>query len=273
LLLDDGNPAAHDVSSLRCIVYGGAPMSEQLLRHVLDFFPCSLMQGYGGSEAGQVLYLSGDDHRAGRIDTNGRPVPGVDVEVRGVDGAPVVRGAVGELYVRSQMLMAGYWRDPVTTAKVLADGWYATGDLAEQEPDGYVRVVGRVSDMIISGGFNIIPMEVEEVIGTHPAVSEVAVYAVPDPLWGESVEAAVVLRPGHRATGEELIALCRDRLASFKKPRRITFLDAIPRTGVGKIDKRVLYERAAPPPAVHPPPSSGQLRREWSSITDHSTRK
>ncbi|MCU1656097.1 MAG: AMP-dependent synthetase and ligase [Pseudonocardiales bacterium] len=245
MLLDDGNPDGHDLSSLVCIVYGGAPMSPQLLRDVLDFFPCSLMQGYGGSEAGQVLYLSGADHRAGRIDSNGQRVPGVEVEMRAVSGVPLPVGEVGELHVRSEMLMAGYWRDPVNTDKVLRGGWYATGDLAQEEPDGYVRVVGRVSDMIISGGFNIMPLEVEEVLGAHPAVREVAVYATPDPLWGESVQAAVVVHHGSTVTAEELIALCRERLASFKKPQRILFVDSIPRTGVGKIDKRALREAAA----------------------------
>jgi len=244
MLLDHGNPARHDLSSLVCIVYGGAPMTPQLLREVLGFFPCGLMQGYGGSEAGQVLYLSPDDHRAGRVDSNGRPMPGVDVEVRDQSGGVLPPGEVGELHVRSGMLMAGYWRDPVSTQKLLRDGWYATGDLACREPDGYLRVVGRVSDMIISGGFNIMPSEVEDVISAHPAVQEVAVYAAPDSLWGEAVEAAVVLRPGRRVTADELVGLCRSQLASFKKPRRIVFVASIPRTSVGKVDKLALRAHA-----------------------------
>jgi acyl-CoA synthetase (AMP-forming)/AMP-acid ligase II len=191
-----------------------------------------------------VLYLSPDDHRAGRVDSNGRPVPGVQVEVRDESGDPVPPGAVGELHARSEMLMAGYWRDPANTHKAFHDGWYATGDLAQQEPDGYLRIVGRVSDMIISGGFNVMPLEVENVIGAHPAVQEVAVYATSDPLWGESVEAAVVLRSGAQVTAGELIELCRGRLASFKKPRRIVFVGSIPRTGAGKVDKRALGARA-----------------------------
>ena len=154
--------------------------------------------------------------------------------------AIVPPGEAGELYARSGMLMAGYWRDPVNTRKVLPDGWYATGDLAQQEPDGYLRIVGRVSDMIISGGFNVMPVEVESVIAAHPAVREVAVYAAPDPVWGESVEAAVVVRSGAQVTADELIELCRERLASFKKPRRIVFVGTIPRTSVGKVDKRAL---------------------------------
>ena len=245
MLLDHGNPRRHDLSSLICIVYGGAPMTAPLLREVLDFFPCGLMQGYGGSEAGQVLYLSPDDHRAGRVDSNGHPVPGVQVEVRDQNGGPVSAGAVGELHARSEMLMAGYWRDPANTRKVLRDGWYATGDLAQHEPDGYLRIVGRVSDMIISGGFNVMPLEVENVIAAHPAVREVAVYAAPDPLWGEAVEAAVVLRSGAQVTAGELIELCRGRLASFKKPRRIVFVGSIPRTSAGKVDKRALRAAAA----------------------------
>jgi fatty-acyl-CoA synthase len=244
MLLDHGNLRRHDLSSLVCIVYGGAPMTPQLLREVLDFFPCGLMQGYGGSEAGQVLYLSPADHRAGRVDSNGRPVPGVEVELRDQSGSPASPDEVGELHVRSEMLMAGYWRDPGNTRKVLRDGWYATGDLAQREPDGYLRIVGRVSDMIISGGFNVMPVEVENVIAAHPAVLDAAVYAAPDPLWGESVEAAVVLRPGTQATADELVELCRSRLASFKKPRRIVFVDEIPRTSVGKVDKRALRARA-----------------------------
>jgi fatty-acyl-CoA synthase len=171
-------------------------------------------------------------------------VPGVQVEVRDQSGERVPTGAAGELYVRSEMLMAGYWRDAANTRKVLQDGWYATGDLAQQEPDGYLRIVGRVSDMIISGGFNIMPVEVENVIAAHPAVQDVAVYAAADPLWGESVEAAVVLRPGAQVTAGELIELCRGQLASFKKPRRVVFVSSIPHTSVGKVDKRALRARA-----------------------------
>jgi acyl-CoA synthetase (AMP-forming)/AMP-acid ligase II len=245
MLLDHGNPAGHDLSSLGCIVYGGAPMTPQLLREVLGFFPCDLMQGYGGSEAGQVLYLSPEDHRAGWVDSNGRPMPGVKVQVRDPSGRVLPQGEVGELHARSGMLMAGYWRDPVSTQKVLRDGWYATGDLACEEPDGYLRVVGRVSDMIISGGFNIMPSEVEGVISAHPAVQEVAVYAAPDALWGEAVEAVVVLREGEKVTAEGLVELCRSQLASFKKPRRIVFVASIPHTSVGKVDRRALRARAA----------------------------
>jgi acyl-CoA synthetase (AMP-forming)/AMP-acid ligase II len=244
MLLNHGNPERRDLSSLVCILYGGAPMPEQLLREVVDFFPCGLMQGYGGTEAGQVLYLSPADHRAGRLHSNGRVVPGVRVEVRDDSSAVVRRGEVGELFVQSDMLMAGYWRDPKNTAKSLRKGWYASGDLAVEEPDDYMRIVGRISDMIISGGFNVMPLEVEQTIAAHPAVQEVAVYAAPDPMWGESVEAAVVLRPGANVTADELIELCRGRLASFKKPRRVVFLDKIPRTGVGKIDKLALRQRA-----------------------------
>ena len=245
MLLDHGNPRRHDLSSLACIVYGGAPMPPNLLREVLDFLPCGLMQGYGGSEAGQVLYLSPEDHRVGRVDSNGRPVPGVEVAVLDRSGGPALPDEVGELHVRSEMLMSGYWHDPANTRKVLRDGWYATGDLAQREPDGYVRIVGRVSDMIISGGFNVMPVEVEDVIAAHPAVRDVAVYAVPDHVWGESVEAAVVLRPGTQVGADELVELCRSRLASFKKPRRIVFVGSIPRTSVGKVDKRALRARAA----------------------------
>jgi acyl-CoA synthetase (AMP-forming)/AMP-acid ligase II len=245
MLLDHGNADGRDLTSLRTIVYGGAPMPRELLAEVLAFFPCALVQGYGSTEAGQMLYLSDADHRAGRLRSNGRPVPGVDVSIRTDDGAEAPNGEVGELHVRSPQLMGGYWLDPDKTAEVLRDGWYATGDLCTHDPDGTYRVVGRASDMIISGGFNIMPSEVEHVLSAHPAVSEVAVYGVQHRLWGEAVHATVVLEPdaGAVVTAEELIALCRQQLASFKRPRAIEFAAALPLTAAGKIDKATLARR------------------------------
>jgi len=239
MLLDDGNSGRHDISSLRVIVYGGAPMSRELLAEVLAFFPCRILQGYGSSEAGQALYLSDDDHRSGRLHHNGRPVPGVELSVRGEDGTEVADGEVGELYVRSDQLAAGYWRDPAKTAAAFVGDWYRTGDLCTRTGDLH-RIVGRTSDMIISGGFNIMPGEVEDVLATHVAVRDVAVYGVADRIWGEAVHAAVVLQPGAEVTADELVALCRSKLASFKKPRTIVFLDALPLTPAGKVDKSSL---------------------------------
>jgi long-chain acyl-CoA synthetase len=244
MLLDHGNVEGCDLSSLRTILYGGAPMPGDLLAEVLAFFRCDLVQGYGSSEAGQVLYLSASDHRLGRTGSHGRPVPGVDIEIRGEAGAAVGDEQVGHLCVRSQQLMAGYWRDAERTEAVLRDGWYATGDLATRMPDGTYRLVGRASDMIISGGFNVIPSEVEEVLAQHSAVRDVAVFGVPDRTWGEAVRAAVVLQPGATASASELVEWCRSALASFKKPRAIDFVGALPLTPTGKVDRRALARRA-----------------------------
>jgi acyl-CoA synthetase (AMP-forming)/AMP-acid ligase II len=246
MLLDEGNSEHHDLSSLRTIVYGGAPMSRELLAEVLAFFPCSVLQGYGSSEAGQALYLSDEDHRSGRLQTNGRPVPGVELSIRDAHGREVADGEVGELHVRSEQLAAGYWRDPAKTAAAFVADWYRTGDLCARGSDGLYRIAGRTSDMIISGGFNIMPGEVENVLATHGAVREVAVYGVPDRMWGEAVHAAVVLEPGAQVAADELIALCRAELASFKKPREIVFLEALPLTPAGKVDKAALVARSRP---------------------------
>ena len=240
MLLDNGNSRGHDLSSLRTIVYGGAPMSSELLSEVLAFFRCSVLQGYGSSEAGQVLYLSDDDHRTGRLQTNGQPVPGVELSIRDEHGSEVADEDVGELHVRSEQLAAGYWRNPEKTAAAFVGDWYRTGDLCTRTADGRYQIVGRTSDMIISGGFNIMPREVEQVLATHTAVREVAVYGVADRLWGEAVHAAVVLQPGAHVVADELIGLCRAKLASFKKPREIEFVDALPLTAAGKVDKAAL---------------------------------
>jgi fatty-acyl-CoA synthase len=245
MLLDEGNSCDHDLSSLRTIVYGGAPMSSELLAEVLAFFPCSVVQGYGSSEAGQALYLSDDDHRNGRLQTNGQPVPGVELSIRDERGSEVADGEIGELHVRSGQLAAGYWRDPEKTAAAFIADWYRTGDLCTRGTDGLYRIVGRTSDMIISGGFNIMPTEVEAVLATHAAVREVAVYGVTDRVWGEAVHAAIVLEPGEHVPADELVALCRAKLASFKKPREIVFVDALPLTAAGKVDKAALAARAA----------------------------
>jgi acyl-CoA synthetase (AMP-forming)/AMP-acid ligase II len=257
MLLDEGNRGEHDLSSLQAIVYGGAPMPDDLLAEVLAFFSCRIVQGYGSSEAGQVLCLSDEDHRTGHLDTHGRPVAGVELQIRDSAGQQVPSGDVGELHVRSPQLAAGYWRDPERSAAVFVDGWYHTGDLAAREADGRYRVVGRASDLIITGGFNVVPREVEQVIASHAAVREVAVFGVKDRTWGEAVHAAVVLELEAAVTAEELIEHCRAHLASFKKPRRIDFLDALPLTTAGKIDKMSLAKRSAGA-AVGPPEPAGR---------------
>jgi acyl-CoA synthetase (AMP-forming)/AMP-acid ligase II len=246
MLLDDGNPAGHDLATLRTIVYGGAPTTPTLLAATMEFFSCDLLQAYGGTEAGQILYVSRYDHHAGRVGAYHNVVPGVEIERRSEDGRVVGDDEPGQIHVHSEQLMAGYWRDPDKTAAVLHDGWYATGDLSIVDADGGIQVAGRTSDMIISGGYNIMPIEIEDLIREHLAVRDVAVFGVPDELWGEAVHAAVVVGDAHDLDVDELGELCASQLAAFKTPKAIHLVDQLPLTLLGKVDK-------------------ASLRREWTT--------
>jgi long-chain acyl-CoA synthetase len=243
MLLDHGNPEQRDVSSLRAVAYGGAPITPDLLARVLEVFACGLHQNYGGSEAAIATHLTPEDHLAGRLDSIGRPAPGVDVRLVDPDGDDVGVDEPGEILVRSGQIFSGYWNDEAATSAALRDGFYWTGDLAVRDAEGYLRLVGRNKDLIISGGFNVYPIEVENVLADHPAVREVAVIGVPHERWGEAVHAVVVLHPDATATVEELTAFCRHRIASYKKPQSIEFVAALPRTTVGKIAKNVLRDQ------------------------------
>ena len=177
------------------------------------------------------------ERRAGTV---GLPLAGVSIRIVGEGGAPVPDGETGELLVRSPTLFAGYWNRPEATAAAFTDGWFRTGDIAERSADGYVTLKGRRSDLIISGGFNIYPREIEELLAEHPAVAEAAVAGRPDPRRGEVPVAFVVCKPGTAADAEGLIGYCRERLASFKVPRHVVFVDSLPRTALGKIQKNLL---------------------------------
>ena len=246
MLLDHGNPESMDLSSLRTIVYGGAPTTPDLLAATMEFFPCEFMQAYGGTEAGQILYVSRDDHRAGRASAYHNTIPGVQIERRDGTGRVVAEDEPGQIHVRSGQLMAGYWREPDKTVAVLHDGWYATGDLAIVDDDGGIRIAGRTSDMIISGGYNVMPIEIEDVLRSHGGVRDVAVFGVPDDLWGEAVHAAVVIVDAEVST-VDLAQLCAARLAAFKKPKEIHVVDELPLTLLGKVDKASLRAQWAPP--------------------------
>ena len=230
-----------DLSTLRTFAYGGAPSTPDLVSRVMGAFPhVGLHQVYGGTEVAVALHLGPAEHRAGLLDSVGWEVPGV--EVRLVDGAgrEVPDGETGEITVRSDELFSGYWRDPAATAAALRDGFCWTGDLGRRDERGYVRVVGRSKDVVISGGFNVYPIEVENVLAEHPAVAEAAVIGLRHERWGEAVHAVVVAEPGAAVTASELAAFCSGRIAAYKSPKSIEFTDALPRTPVGKIAKSVL---------------------------------
>ncbi|HEU5031391.1 MAG TPA: AMP-binding protein [Spirillospora sp.] len=250
-LADD--PAALAVlrGALRVVSYGSAPMPVPLLRRVHDVLGCDLNQGFGMTElSGNATFLSPDDHRAaiasrpGLAASAGRPAEGVEIGVVGEDGAPVPPGALGEVVVRGAQVTPGYWDDPDATAEAFAGDWFRTGDVGRVDEDGYLYLVDRLKDVIVTGGENVSSREVEDVLRTVPGVGEVAVVGLPDPRWGQSV-CAVIVADGARPPDEELIGACRARLAGFKTPRRIEYVDALPRTGTGKIRKAVLRDRLA----------------------------
>jgi long-chain acyl-CoA synthetase len=243
---------APDLSSLQLVAYGAAPMTDRGLREAMDAFGCGFLGVYGMTEtAGSVLCLPAADHdpggpRAGLLRSVGRALPWHEVEVRDpVTGEVCPPGEVGEIWVRSPQNMAGYWRQPGLSAQVLTDdGWLRSGDAAWTDAQGYVFVHDRLKDMIISGGENVYPAEVERVLARHPAVGEVVVIGVPHERWGETVKAVVVPRDGAapdaaELTGE-LIALARTELARYKCPTSVDVVDELPRNASGKVLKRVL---------------------------------
>ncbi|MHB9145098.1 MAG: class I adenylate-forming enzyme family protein [Symbiobacteriia bacterium] len=235
--------AGTDLSSAKCWVYGGAPMSREAVRMVQSKFPGALVGVYGLTESGpNGLALHHEEHGefAGSIGRGGV----VNVEARVVNGAghDTQADEPGEIVLRAPSLMRGYWRNEAATREVLKDGWLWTGDIARRDGHGYIWIMDRKKDVIISGGVNVYPKEVEDALGSHPAVADVAVIGKPHPDWGETVVAVVMLRPGQAVTEEELRAHARDRLADFKVPRLIQFAESVPRNASGKILKHLLRE-------------------------------
>jgi acyl-CoA synthetase (AMP-forming)/AMP-acid ligase II len=237
-----------DWSSLQLLMYGASPIGEVLLREAMRVMRCNFIQAYGMTEtAGTIVDLFPPDHdpdgpRAGLLRSCGRALPWVELRI--VDPAtardlPV--GEVGEVWVRSRMVMKGYWNQPAATREtIVQDGWLRTGDAAYQDAEGYVFLYDRYKDMIISGGENVYPAEVENALAHHPALLEAAAIGVPDARWGETVKAVVVLRPGQQATEREIIDFARTRLAKYKCPTSVDFMDTLPRNASGKLLKREL---------------------------------
>jgi long-chain acyl-CoA synthetase len=243
-LLDAPSFSRDALASLRVALSGTAPCTWELATEWRERAGVRIVRGYGSTELFRPISYHCDDTEddPGAI---GRPAPGVDVRL----------GDDGELLIRTPCALLEYWDSPEATSEVLADGWYATGDLAEITERGLVRIVGRKRERILRGGYSVFPQEVEAVLATHPAVAEAAVAAIPHPELGEEVAGYVALRPGASATADELIAFCRDRLAAYKYPRRITFVDALPRTATGKVQRGKLGVSGHPD--LPQPPHSG----------------
>jgi acyl-CoA synthetase (AMP-forming)/AMP-acid ligase II len=237
--------ATIDYSHVTNMNYGASPISPALLKESLDTFGCGFTQMYGMTETiGTIVALPPEDHTLPineRMKSAGRPVPGMEIAIVDADGHRLPPRVVGEVIARGPAMMKGYWRRPEETAKTIdKDGWLHTGDAGYLDEDGYLYIHDRMKDLIISGGENIYSAEVEGILSEHPAITEVVVVGIPDERWGETVLAVVVLRHGHILTDTELIAWAKERLAGFKIPRSIKFMDELPRNPSGKVLKREL---------------------------------
>jgi len=245
-LLDVLEAKPYDVSTLRCVHYASAPMPGPLLRRAIDRMGPVFVQVYGMTECliGTILksheHLLSSPEGERRLRSAGQPLLGNEVKIVREDGTACDTGEIGEILFRSPTIMSGYWNKPELTAEVVRDGWIHTQDLGFVDGSKFVYVVDRKKDMIISGGENIYSWEVEEALRAHPDVADVAVIAVPDEVWGESVKACVQMRPGRSVSEAELIDYARSKIASYKKPRSIDFVQSLPRLFNGKIDKKAL---------------------------------
>jgi acyl-CoA synthetase (AMP-forming)/AMP-acid ligase II len=227
-------------------------MPVEVLKKAMKMFQCDFVQIYGLTElsCACITYLSPKDHVLDgppkvveKLESVGRVSPTADFKILDKDGDEVHRGEVGEIVVRGQLVCKGYWKQSEMTAKTFEQGWFHTGDLGRLDDDSYLYLVDRNKDMIISGGENIYSKEIEEVLYKHPAVLEAAVIGVPDIKWGEAVKAILVQKPGMNVTEEEIIEFCKGQLARFKKVRSVDFVETLPRTHTGKIQKNVLREK------------------------------
>lgn len=236
-----------DVSSLQEVLYGAAPMSPARLREGIERMGSVFVQGYGQTEVGvNILRLEKDDHKADRPDllaSAGRPTIGVVAVILREDGSRADAGEVGELCLRGPMVMQGYWKNPEATQHAFRGGWLHTDDMGFMDADGYVTLVDRRKDMVISGGFNVYPSEVENAISELDGVSSCAVIGVPDEHWGEAVKAFVVLLPGSKLTAEDVTEHVRERKGRIQAPKSVEFIDQLPVTALGKLDKKVLRAR------------------------------
>jgi long-chain acyl-CoA synthetase len=243
-LLHHPERESFDTSSLRICITGGASMPVEVLRGFEEAFGAKVMEGYGLSETSPVACSNHPDkeRKAGSI---GTPIEGVEMRVVDEDGEPVDQGEVGEIVIRGHNIMKGYWQRPDATEEAMRGGWFHSGDMARVDEDGYFYIVDRKKDLIIRGGYNVYPREVEEVLYEHPKIREAAVVGVPHDEWGEEIGAAVVLHEGEELSSEEVSAYVKDRIAAYKYPRVVWFLDELPKGPTGKILKREIEVPAA----------------------------
>ena len=236
-MLHDKSADQADTSTLKVCASGGSAMPVEVMKAFEEKFKCKVLEGYGLSETSPVASFNHPD-RPAKPGSIGTPIRGVEMQLFDEDGKPVAEGEVGEIVIKGHNVMKGYWNREDATAEAIKDGWFFTGDLAKVDEDGYFFIVDRKKDMIIRGGYNVYPREIEEVLYEHPAVREAAVVAVPHPELGEEVGAAVALKEGHDVTPEELQAHVKDVVAAYKYPRQVWLVDELPKGPTGKILKR-----------------------------------
>ncbi|MEJ2603156.1 MAG: long-chain-fatty-acid--CoA ligase [Gammaproteobacteria bacterium] len=245
-LIQQPNVGEFDFSKLRNIAYGASPIAEAVLLKAREVFGCNFTQLYGLTEnLGLATQLPPEDHdpERGKLRSCGLPYEGSEIRIMDADGREVPAGEVGEICLKSDWLMKGYWNRPEATEDAMRDGWFHTGDAGYFDDEGYLYIHDRLKDMIISGGENIYPAEVENALFAHPAVADAAVIGVPDEKWGEAVKAIVVTKPDQALDAEELIAFARERIARYKAPRSVDFVEALPRNPSGKVLRRELREQ------------------------------
>ncbi|RJQ75228.1 MAG: long-chain-fatty-acid--CoA ligase [Desulfobacteraceae bacterium] len=251
MLLNHPKVSDYDLSSLRTIRYGASPISPDVLKRAIEIFGDIFIQGYGLTEGSMpVTILTKKDHMLDGSERSlrlllsiGKETLAARVGIMDENGNLLSPGEVGEIVIQSDQNMQGYWKNPEATDQAFRYGWMHTRDMGYRDAEGYIYLVDRKEDMIISGGFNIYPKEVEDVLYRHPAVLEAAVFGVPDDVWGESVKAVVSLKKDMKATPEEIIEFCRESCASYKKPKSVEFVDELPKTAVGKISRKTLKEK------------------------------
>ena len=254
LMVNHPEAGKFDYSSLRVLLSGGAPIAPEVVRKIVETFKCDYIQTYGMTETSPYLTLSILKEHLTRLShedqlrfksKTGREFIGVQLKVVDSQGKEVLKDEkeVGEIIVKGDIVTKGYWKLPEETNKSIKDDWLHTGDMAVIDEEGYVTIVDRKKDMILTGGENVYSTEVENVLYMHPAILECAVVGIPDPKWGEAVKGIVVLKPGQGSTEQEIIQFCKDRIAHYKAPKSIDFIEALPRTGSGKIHKKGLRDK------------------------------
>ena len=246
MMVNHPDAGCYDLSSMRNMIYGAAPMSEPVLEKSMKLFPqASFTRAYGMTETSPIItLLSPEDHNDPKLRRSaGRAVPHAEIRVVDLDDREAPRGTVGEVVTSGANVMLGYWKQPEATEQALRGGWMHTGDGGYMDEDGYIYIVDRIKDMIVTGGENVYSVEVEKVVARHPAVESCAVIGVPDAQLGERVHAVIVLAPGKTTTIEEVRDFCKHHIAGYKAPRSIEFVNALPLSGAGKILKRDLRKR------------------------------